>query len=62
MGSDVLRALHQRDPAVFGFKAKLPRDVYKIGRTRDLRRRPSEYPRGSRYLRTFGAIVDCHER
>ena len=43
-----------RDPA-------LPANVYKIGRTRDLKRRLSEYPRGCHYLRTFGLIVDCHE-
>lgn len=34
--------------------------MYKIGRTRDLKRRLSEYPRGCYYLRTFGMIVDCH--
>lgn len=43
-----------RDPA-------LPADVFKIGRTNDLRRRLGEYPRGCRYLYTFGCLVDCHE-
>lgn len=43
-----------RDPS-------LPSNVYKIGRTRDLKRRLSEYPRGCHYMRTFGIVVDCHE-
>lgn len=43
-----------RDPA-------LPANVYKIGRTMDLKRRLSQYPGGCHYIRTFGLIVDCHE-
>lgn len=39
----------------------LPCNVYKIGRTIDLKRRLSEYPNGSKYIRTFGMCVDCHQ-
>lgn len=38
-----------------------PDDVYKIGRTCDLKRRLSRYPPGSYYLFTCGRLVDCHD-
>lgn len=33
--------------------------MYKVGRTVDLDRRLSEYPRGARYLAHHGVLVDC---
>jgi hypothetical protein len=38
-----------------------PGDVFKIGRTCDLKRRLSRYPTGSYYLFTCGCLVDCHD-
>eukprot|EP00873_Tetraselmis_striata_P033679 jgi/Tetstr1/453943/TSEL_040862.t1 len=43
-----------RDPS-------MPGNVFKIGRTCDLKRRLSEYPKGCYFVRTFGCIVDCHD-
>jgi hypothetical protein len=43
-----------RDPS-------LPKDVLKIGRTNSLANRLRGYPRGSRFVATFGWLVDCHD-
>ncbi|AUF82465.1 T5orf172 domain-containing protein [Tetraselmis virus 1] len=36
----------------------LPKGVLKIGRTKNLDRRLAEYPRGCKYIDTFGICVD----